>query len=118
MVNEFYRKKILSVAEQILNNSLDIVQGCRQLDSLYTRSSYAENDKDFLIIKAVASETDEFPVGEVRKHYDDKVLEKLDKELNEYLGQSKSIIFQACENIIKKYSNENHCPSESSIDFQ
>jgi len=96
------KKKMVILAQQVINGSLGIVEGCRRIVSF---KIYPIDDPDYQTIVGVESETDEFPIGDVRKHYHKASLEKLDRELNEYLVRVKPIVFEACKNLITKYGS-------------
>lgn len=103
MIDEEIKQKAVFIAQNIVNESIGLVDGCRQIVSLRLCQEIRD-DPDFLTIRGFESETDEFPIGEVRKHYNQEALKKLDTELNSYVARVKPIIISACENIIKKYS--------------
>lgn len=100
-INKTKNKNIFILAQQIINESIGVIEGCRKIVSSKTEQEIRDDD-DFLTITAIESETDEFPIGETRSHYHKKNLEKLDKELDEYLKVIKPIIFEACRNLINK----------------
>ena len=91
------KKKMVVLAKQIIDGSIDIIDGCRQILAL---KIYPIENPDYRTIVGFESETDEFPIGEVRKQYHKESLEKLDKELNKYINQNKPIILEACRNLI------------------
>ena len=89
-------KRIAILAQQIIDGSIGIIEGCRRMTSLKIKQK-VRDDEDFLTIRGIDSQTDEFPIGDVRKHYHKASIEKLDKELSEYLEQTKPVIFEACK---------------------
>lgn len=96
------KKKIVSLAKQIVDGTIGIIEGCRLIVSL---KIYPIEDPNYRIIMGVESGTDEFPIGDVRQHYSEESLEKLDKELNKYIESRRLIILEACKNLLKKYSD-------------
>jgi hypothetical protein len=99
------KEKMVILAQQIIDGSMDIIDGCRRMTYLNIEEKIRNEDTDFLTLRGIESETDEFPIGEVRKHYHKRSLEKLDKELNEYIEQVRPTLLKACKNLISKYSN-------------
>lgn len=104
-MSEFAKQKFIALLKQIILGSINIIEGSRQIVSLHVEQQ-VENDLDFLTIVGFASETDEFPLGDVRKRYNADYLKKLDNELEEYLAIAKPSIIKACENLLKKYPPE------------
>ncbi|HCU05793.1 MAG: hypothetical protein A2X77_06070 [Gammaproteobacteria bacterium GWE2_42_36] len=105
-MNASERKNITNLAQKIIDGSINIIEGCRQISSLKIEKEMRDNS-DFLIIRGFESETDEYPLGIVRKNYNQESLRKLDKEIMTYLNESKPVILEACKNLIKKYGNSN-----------
>jgi len=55
-------------------------------------------------IRAVDSETDHFPIGDVRQHWASERLKKMDSEMQSYLDDVKSDILAACREIVRAFS--------------
>lgn len=98
-------QKAVFLARKIVDGSIDPIEGCRQMVSLRVQQEIRD-DQDFVTIRGFESETDEFPVGEARKHYDSEYLKKLDLKLKWYLDQMMPNLIEACQNIIKKYGGD------------
>jgi hypothetical protein len=55
-------------------------------------------------IRGFVSETDTYPIGEVRKLWDQTALSLLDSEISEYIEQSRPVIIQTCKKICEFYN--------------
>jgi len=70
--------EMVRVAQGILDGSIGIVAGARQLTRLRFNSR-AENDSDILIFVGIDSETDHLPLGEVRRLWNAEALKIKDE---------------------------------------
>lgn len=95
-------KTIAILAQQIIDGSIEIIEGCRRIAFL---KIYLIEDLDYRMIIGFVSQTDKFPIGSERKYYDEEYLKKLDKELNEYLVECRPTVLEACKNLINKYGS-------------
>jgi hypothetical protein len=99
---EEQRREMVRVARGILDGSIGIVVGARQLTGLRF-SSQAEKDDDILVFIGIDSETDHLPVGDVRRHWNEGALKTKDEELQRYETHVKERAFRACENFIARH---------------
>ena len=76
--------EIKQIAEKLVNNSIDLIEGCRKISSL----SYELErlDHAFLFIQAVSSDSDIFPLGKVRDTCSLEHLADLDIEKEEFIA--------------------------------
>jgi len=98
----FDEDTIVSVASMMLSGKMDIVSGVRQIVVLLP-----EEDRElemFLPLRGVESETEEFPVGSVRAHWNPDALAKLDRELDEYLSRVEGLVLECCRRIVSNYA--------------
>ena len=84
------------------DEKFNLIEGCRQLVSLCSQVSEADNEI-FFPIRAINSETDHFPIGAMRELCSEEYLEQADKEMAEYLQEVKSDIFSSCKEIINYF---------------
>jgi hypothetical protein len=101
---EEQRREMIRVARNILNGSIGIVEGARDLTGLRF-SSRAENDSDILVFIGIDSETDHLPIGDPRRHWDTEVLKIKDEELRSFEAQVQERAFAACRSLIGKYES-------------
>jgi hypothetical protein len=97
------RAELVAVAEAMLNGKLQLVEGCRRIYSLRHKVEDPENPV-FLTIRGVESETDHFPLGDMRAQCAPGFLAKADEEMNRYLTGAREDILAACQEIIRTFS--------------
>ena len=94
---------LLVTARAMLNGELGLIEGCRRIDSL----RFGTDDPDdhiFDTFRAVASETDHLPLGDVRKLASEAYLARVDREASEYVARASRRILDACESLIRLMS--------------
>lgn len=64
-----------------------------------------ENNPMFDVIRAAESETDRFPVGEERAHWDAAALSSMDLELRDYENVLRPQILAACAEITQSFAD-------------
>lgn len=94
-------REIIDTAQAVIAGRIDLVGGCRRLRTLSLQLPASEREP-FLPILGFESETDHYPLGEVRSLYAEDYLDRLDREIAEYSQKSKSEIVAACEAIIAR----------------
>ena len=91
--------EIVNLANEILEERIDIIEGCRRLSVLrYRIDGY--ND-EFPPFRGVASETDDFPIGEERNTWSSEALARMDSEREAYVIQIRKPVMQACKRLIE-----------------
>lgn len=76
------RQKIVEIARGILDGSIGIIAGSRQLRAFCGgHGRIDEFDPNFLTFVGIDSETDDLPVGESRRHWAAEALAKKDVEI-------------------------------------
>ena len=78
--------------------------GARRLDSLRHGASVKDDDADFMVFVAIASETDDFPLGSVRQYWDNDALEKLQSEIDNAEIWARKQAELACANLVRRFS--------------
>src|SRR5690349_11817763 len=63
------RKQVVETAEAMLNGQISFLLGARHLANFRFEAGVSGDDADFLTFVGIASETDSFPLGEVRKYW-------------------------------------------------
>jgi hypothetical protein len=102
MTKQDQRREMIRVAREILNGSIGIVAGARQMTALRF-SSRAEKDEDILVFVGIDSESGHLPLGDFRWRWNKDALKIKDEELNRFELRVKERAFRACENLIAKY---------------
>lgn len=97
--------EIRQLAQKMIDNKIDFVEGCRKIAQL--SSSYLDNsdidhlDEHLLVIRGVSSESDRFPIGEVRTTCSQKHLAELDLQKDDFIIFYSSTVLSSCQNIIE-----------------
>lgn len=87
---------------------MGIVEGCRSL--LWLRELLNEpNDELFMPIIVVESETEHFPVGELRSQWQKDSLARVDAEVGAYIARVRESVLEACIALVKEYSAPEEC---------
>jgi hypothetical protein len=94
------RTELVSVANAMLDGKMDLIEGVRRVCSL--RFAIADPDNDmFLSFRAIESETDHFPLGEMRSRCATDFLQRMDADMKYYLSDAKQDILNGCKEIIR-----------------
>ena len=101
--NDWARRELVKTATRVIAGQVDLVSGCRELSKLL-RSVCPVNSSMFNAIISFESETDDYPLGEVRSTYERTYIENLDKELLNYSNRMRSNILNDCQRIVAEYS--------------
>jgi len=91
--------RIVSVAKKMLSGDMGIVEGSRLINGVSGR------DDDLLdIFMLIASETEDFPVGDLRSLWEKGALERIERRTEAYIDQLRDEVLKTCEMLIQKYS--------------
>jgi hypothetical protein len=101
-MEETARKEITNTCLLLENDSIDFIEGCRKVVSLRNRYDLAE-DLSFSPFVGVVSETDDYPDQSVRENFSKDYLERIDKEITDYILQVRPSIIEACSILVEKY---------------
>ena len=105
-------REMVLVAKGILNGDIGIIAGARQLSRLRFHSR-TEKDSDILFFVGIDSETDDLPLGDVRRHWNPEALMIKDEELRRYESRLKEQAFRACHGLIARYDLASNAPPDS-----
>jgi len=94
------RARIVSVAEAMIQGDMQLIQGCRTICGLLSDTSESEREA-FLAIRGIESETDHFPLGEVRKECSPDYLKRMNAEMERHIEAARRDILDACRELIK-----------------
>lgn len=98
-MDEKIKNVIVKLCEDMLNDSIDLIAGCRNMCSLPSSTSLY-NDKLILPFRGFDSETDDYLIGKVRELCAKSYLEEMGKIKEEYLAEEGSNIKNWCSNLI------------------
>jgi hypothetical protein len=106
------RAGVLTIARQIVAGDVDPLEGCRAMVHLGAKLADRDrDDPDFLVLRGIESETDHFPMGLVRKHWDVGALTEQDRKRAEYIERNRAQLIEACWSVIRRLS----CPINPGI---
>lgn len=97
--------EIVKVAQAILDDTMDLIEGSRILHGLGHDICADDHDPDFLIFVVIDSETDHLPIGEVRQLWSENVLVEKDEETRKIKAFYKDDVVQACSRLILRFGN-------------
>lgn len=102
------RQNVVSVAQAMLDSQLGIIDGSRRLCALRSRVSPLDHDSDFLPFIGIDSETDHFPIGEVRQHWAAEALAGKDAELRAAEQRYCELALSGCRHLVERFSASAH----------
>lgn len=105
MKDNYLKNNLVCTAKKIILAEEDLLQGIRKVCKIASDMD-AEEKPIFSIFIGIDSETDHYPIGEVRQRCSKEYLERADRELKEYLEEVKEPLFKACEEIIDYYQQD------------
>lgn len=97
------REELVGLADSMLSGGTNLIEGVRKVCALSVAIGDSDNDV-FIPMIAIESETDHYPLGEVRARCADDYLRRMDAEMGSYLEEARQDILDACRDIIRIYS--------------
>jgi hypothetical protein len=101
---ELKRRELVDVAERMRSGELNLIEGVRNICRLRFDIG-EENNPVFDAIRSAESETDRFPIGREREHWDADALIQMDTELAAYVVDLRGQILRSCEDIIEHFGS-------------
>jgi hypothetical protein len=98
------RKQVVETAQAMLDGEMSYLLGARRLDALRHEVSVGNDDADFMVFIAIASETDDFPLGSVRELWDKQALIRLQPEIDSAEAWAKEQAESVCARLVKRFS--------------
>jgi hypothetical protein len=96
--SEFERQRAREIAAAVLDGRTTVLEAVRALCPLAHTDAIADEEDRTLVI-AIESETDDLPIGEVRKLWAPYALEAKDAEIARAEELHKAQFFEACKRI-------------------
>jgi len=103
---ESCRLAIIETASEMLDGRMGFLLGSRALWRLLCELGCDAADADVRIFMAIDSETDALPLGEVRQHWDQAALERLEPEIREAERWAREAGESACISLIQRFEAE------------
>lgn len=101
---EKQRKRAVEVAGGMLAGSIPYLEGAIELCSLRFEIGIQENDADFLVFTAVASEIDHLPIGAARQYWSQDALNRYEPEIQQCTQWAKEFSLPKYISIIERFS--------------
>lgn len=93
------KSEIREVALNLINDDIHFIEGIRIIRDKLNYISLSDDEAN--LIRGIDSDTDDVPVGETRKLWNKEALEKLDRELEEYILEVKPAVKDLCKRILQ-----------------
>ncbi|MGW8392110.1 DUF2489 domain-containing protein [Pseudoduganella sp. HUAS MS19] len=101
---ESVRLEVVETARAMLDGRLSYLLGARKLDALRHEANVNDDDADFMVFVAIASDTDDYPLGSVRELWDKQALEKLQPEIDSAERWAKEQSMSTCTKLVQRFS--------------
>lgn len=99
------RSTLVAIAKLMLGGQMHLIEGSRQICAL--RHAVGDPDNSvFMPIRAFESETDHFPLGEMRKRCAANYLQKADDDMRRYVAEAEKDVLAACAEIVRIFSED------------
>jgi hypothetical protein len=95
--------ELVNVANAMLQGEVNLIEGCRRICNL--RDQIDSENKVFLAIEGIESDTDHFPLGKFREQCAPDYLKKMDNEMDRYVEDAREDILKACREIIRVFAS-------------
>ncbi|GGC77306.1 hypothetical protein GCM10011396_25580 [Undibacterium terreum] len=96
--------QIVKTAMAMQSGEMSYLLGARKLDALRHEASVKNDDEDFMVFVAIASDTDDFPLGTVREYWDKDALAKLQPEIDAAETWAREHSEHICAKLIRRFS--------------
>jgi hypothetical protein len=103
---ESARRQAVETAQAMLSGQLCFLAGSRRLSALRHEVDVADNDADFLTFVSIDSDTDELPLGQVRQHWSEHALAKLEPEIQNAEAWAAKVGREACESLVARFAEQ------------
>jgi hypothetical protein len=100
------RRLAVETAKEILSGKIGIIEGCVRLSSLgHAVVPSWSDDPDFVVLGALASETDHLPPGSARQYWSSTALAEADAHIATVENDAREDVKRACVSIIERFSD-------------
>jgi hypothetical protein len=97
------RSAIVQTAAEMLDGRVDFLIGSRKLRSLLIEVGLNFPDPELMVLTAIDSETDALPLGDVRQHWDEGALRRLEPEIQDAERWARDVGSPACVALIRRF---------------
>jgi hypothetical protein len=101
------RQKVVAIAQELLDGRIGVIDAARQINAFRgDRVALDEFDPDFVTFLAIDSETDDLPVGDVRRHWAADALAQKDLEIARSDELYRSQALEAASHLVARFAQE------------
>ncbi|WP_445680118.1 hypothetical protein [Radicibacter daui] len=100
------RQQIVELARKMIAGELSFIEGSREIVALRGAARFPDDDPDILTFRAIDSETEVLPFGNVRDLWHKAALERFQPEIDraeEWAGQDAT---EACRNLTQRIAQD------------
>ena len=98
------RQRIAQVSASMLSGDMPFLEGAHELASLRHQIKGGDDDQDFRVFVAIASETDHLPLGPSRQYWAEDALRRHQPEFDAATTWAKQWGMNACESLARRFS--------------
>ena len=103
-------REIVECCRDVVEGRLGVIEAARRLKGL-ALSVRDESDPDFMLFRALDSESDALPVGPVRQYWSVSALEEEDAKIAAFEENARRVACLAARRLAERYGEASH-PSE------
>ena len=92
------RVKQVEIACGMLDGEVGIIEGVRQLVAIQNQFATSDDD-DSLLLRGIESESDNFPLDDSRKYWNDAALKVEDTKIREFESSFRDQVLDICRRI-------------------
>lgn len=96
------RKRLVDIVRRMLDGEVSFLEGALMVPGP-NALDIDEFDEDFIPLVAINSETDRFPLGEARQHWNPDALAKLQPEIDRTEKWAREMASQHCQRLIERF---------------
>lgn len=111
------RRKMVAFAIALRDGDTDLISGVRGIMRWLCKLPDYEMPM-FLGIRGIESETDDYPIGEVRDKFAPEYLAELDAEMEDYINRVRDSLLQDCLEIIDYYAMDERMNRKVDEDYE
>jgi hypothetical protein len=100
---EASRRRAAELAAQIVDGSVDVLDGSLEMHRLKWLVGVDEDDDDFAAFLLVDSEVDALPIGPQREYWSEEALARKEPDLERARAWARSTVEQECRDIIARF---------------
>jgi hypothetical protein len=105
-------REVVERCRDLMEGRLSVIEAARVLRELAFRVR-AEEDPDFILFRAIDSESDALPIGPEREHWSTSALEREDSKIAAFEETWRSRALLSARNLTERYAWSSNTPEDS-----